>query len=372
MWYSWPQVDSAGNVVIVRSGLNSSSDRHTLVDVVSPTGTVQRVWDTLSMAQSSSAESFRYPGGEKFAMEPGAFYVPICANTCSATNPIKVYKIVIAGLGYDYPRSGWITQPGQLNYVALGDSFSSGEGVPPFIAGTDTGTNSCHRSTQAYAKLLDSDPSLNLRLTAFRACSGATISAVQVGMQGESGQLDSIKPDTSIATITLGGNDVGFRDFAEDCITVGCAEGSEAYEDILYNIENGLSPGLSNVYDQILAKNTAVKLYVIGYPYLVINSLLPCTTNIDSSERSAIYDVITLLNTKVESAVQASQQSYGNRISYVTPNYTGGPFEGHTLCDAEPYFNGFNWPADPVSFSFHPNSGGQIAYSHVIRDFIGS
>lgn len=93
VWAAWPQVDANSNVVVVRSGINASNDRHTLVDVISPIGTMQRVWDTLSLNTAATGEVFRYTQGERFAMEPGAVYIPICAGTCSASNPVKVYKV---------------------------------------------------------------------------------------------------------------------------------------------------------------------------------------------------------------------------------------------------------------------------------------
>ncbi|MDQ3154030.1 MAG: hypothetical protein M3R63_20705 [Actinomycetota bacterium] len=62
-------------------------------------------------------------------------------------------------------------EPPPAKYVAMGDSFSSGEGNAPFEAGTDTSSNTCHRSPLAYPRLLQND--LNLGSTAFVACSGA-------------------------------------------------------------------------------------------------------------------------------------------------------------------------------------------------------
>ena len=39
--------------------------------------------------------------------------------------------------------------------MALGDSYSSGEGNPPYEAGTDTPSNMCHRSnTASYASFI--------------------------------------------------------------------------------------------------------------------------------------------------------------------------------------------------------------------------
>ena len=40
------------------------------------------------------------------------------------------------------------------NYVALGDSYQSGEGAGDYLAGTDTDANKCHRSVHAYPQRL--------------------------------------------------------------------------------------------------------------------------------------------------------------------------------------------------------------------------
>ncbi len=59
VWVAWPQVDANGNVIVVRSGINSGGERHSFVDVVSATGTIQRVWDTLSLNTSATGEVLR-------------------------------------------------------------------------------------------------------------------------------------------------------------------------------------------------------------------------------------------------------------------------------------------------------------------------
>src|ERR1700691_4183726 len=66
-------------------------------------------------------------------------------------------------------------QVAQLSYVAMGDSYSSGEGTPPFEAGTNdkkTG-DTCHRSRKAWPFVVAAaDPALGSPV--LLACSGAT------------------------------------------------------------------------------------------------------------------------------------------------------------------------------------------------------
>lgn len=379
VWVAWPQVDANGNVVIVRSGVNASSDRHTLIDVVSPTGTMQRVWDTLGLNTAATGEVFRYTQGERFAMRPGELYVPICAGTCSASNPVTIYKVSIAGLGYDYPRSSWIAaQPAQLNYVALGDSFSSGEGVPPFISGTDTSTNGCHRSTQAYAMLLDQDPALNLNLQSFRACSGATTQTMVSGQGDNGNQLDAITADTDVVTLTVGGNNVGFSGFATACVEPGqdCSEGTVAYQNITYSIDNALAGPLSSLLEEILSKNETLELYAIGYPYLTPSQVqVPgqvCPVYMSASEASAVHQVVDSLNSKIGSVIAALKQNtdYTYRVGFFPPTAPGNPFEGHTLCDMVPYFQPL--VLSSTEQSFHSNGLGQVAYSTFLNEVISN
>src|SRR5690242_18081032 len=90
-----------------------------------------------------------------------------------------------------------------VNYVALGDSYSSGVG-----AGSTSG--SCAQSPNAY-------PALWQKANApasftFAACSGAKTSDVI------SSQLSSLSASTTLVSITIGGNDAGFSSIMETCV----------------------------------------------------------------------------------------------------------------------------------------------------------
>jgi len=122
-------------------------------------------------------------------------------------------------------------------YVALGDSYSSGEGNPKFINGTNTksflgfgSTNQCHRSDAAYGPLLQTDLNIAASDFVFHACSGAVMADFVASLPGASGQwtdgaqLDAIAPanhpsdTTGLVTLSLGGNDAGFPFIMDDCV----------------------------------------------------------------------------------------------------------------------------------------------------------
>lgn len=141
--------------------------------------------------------------------------------------------------------------PGPLHYVALGDSYSSGEGAPyvspeeqaqgPVRLGSqviqpngwlgDTastggpyGGNGCHRSAHAYGPRVwgELDREESNWGVSFRACSGATTLALWDEFKGEPAQFDAFAPSNGgpadLITVGLGGNDVGFADIVRDCV----------------------------------------------------------------------------------------------------------------------------------------------------------
>ena len=126
---------------------------------------------------------------------------------------------------------------GDRQYVAMGDSFASGEGAEDnqFLAGTvgPTGirneTTGCHRSTTSWGQLVNNALIDKGRIDpedfAFVACSGATISDIyganityksKIG-ENEAPQIDAISGSTILTTLSIGGNDASFADIMAAC-----------------------------------------------------------------------------------------------------------------------------------------------------------
>jgi streptogramin lyase len=109
------------------------------------------------------------------------------------------------------------------SYVSLGDSYSSGEGNPPYAPGTDDhdAPDLCHRSSTAYAPLLDGAAGLGPPV--YGACSGAVTNDVFQSSgkyPTEPPQRSRLRANTKTVTLTIGGNDAGFAHVLEECITV--------------------------------------------------------------------------------------------------------------------------------------------------------
>lgn len=93
-------------------------------------------------------------------------------------------------------------------YVALGSSYASGPGIEPM---EDRG---CMRSAGNYPHRLAAGLGLEL---VDATCAGATTADVLLGRQQQvpgggtvaAPQVDSVTPDTTLVTVSIGGNDLG-------------------------------------------------------------------------------------------------------------------------------------------------------------------
>lgn len=121
-------------------------------------------------------------------------------------------------------------------YIAMGDSYSSGEGAidasgdAALDPNTDIkNTDQCHRSANAYAYQLKAALGVSDSNFKFVACSGAELAdfVANVGSSGqwtEGPQLDAIapagktNPDIGLVTLSVGGNDTGFPQIMFNCV----------------------------------------------------------------------------------------------------------------------------------------------------------
>jgi lysophospholipase L1-like esterase len=239
----------------------------------------------------------------------------------------------------------------------------------------------------AYPQLIaGSSPNIpSLGTDGFRACSGAvTTNVTDLAQWNESIQLDWW-PDatTQVVTLTIGGNDIGFADFAKACVNTqsSCAINSAAYNTALGKINNELPAKLEATYKRILAYAPNAQIYVIGYPQVApvkvsTDPLDPeCIYLADGgtrwSEAQAVRDITTKLNAKVQTKVndvRAMNVDY-QRLHFVEVNGSGSPFSGHEVCGTSgtSFFLNVDQVVNNMAYVFHPNALGQEAYAELVE-----
>ena len=157
----------------------------------------------------------------------------------------------------------------QPQYVALGDSYSSGVGTRVFYKEE----GNCSRSPDAYGPKIAAARGYSL---SFQACSGAVTTEVN------SKQLGTLSSSTSLVTITIGGNDAGFSNVIINCALYYFTCGSVISEANSF-IKNKLPGLLDTTYNDISSRATTAHVVVLGYPHLFTSEGATCNFNLLTS-----------------------------------------------------------------------------------------
>jgi lysophospholipase L1-like esterase len=218
-----------------------------------------------------------------------------------------------------------------VNYVALGDSYSSGVG-----AGDTSGT--CGQSPNAYPELWAKASAVTS--FTFAACSGATTSDVL------SGQLSALSSSTTLVSLTIGGNDVGFSSVMETCFfgSAGSCQGAVAAGE--KTAQTTLPGRLDAVLAGIHAHAPDAKVVVLGYPDFYDTSASSCP-GLSGADHQALDAGINQLDRVLQAAAARGGAAFADVRSR---------FSGHELCDNAGWLNSITWP---VGNSYHPTATGQ-------------
>ncbi|WP_261567403.1 SGNH/GDSL hydrolase family protein [Frankia gtarii] len=255
--------------------------------------------------------------------------------------------------------SGWNASaaavPRQRTLAALGDSYSSGEGSPPF----DVLTPRCRRSNQAWPRRLAAmEPSTTVAL--FAACSGATTDALNESFKGETPQLTQLRqlrtaPD--IVTITIGGNDVGFSNVILSCFAWKCFwDGKDKRERDL--IAKKLPDVLSANYAAVKAAAPNSRIVVVGYPDIFPSSQRKNTCKwLSNTERRQLTSLNSQLNQVIRRAAGDAN------VEYVA---TDRALRGHEICTKDSWVAPIGLFPPARDLSAHPTARGQQAIATAV------
>ncbi|MER5636908.1 SGNH/GDSL hydrolase family protein [Kitasatospora sp. NPDC002227] len=223
------------------------------------------------------------------------------------------------------------------NYVALGDSYSSGVGAGSY---TSAG-GSCKISTNAYPYLwknANSPASFN-----DVACSGAVTDDVL------NNQVSALSSSTTLVSITIGGNDAGFSSTMQTCVLDSDSACLSAVNSAKAYAQNTLPGKLDQVYSTIRSKAPNAHVVVLGYPHLyqVPGS---CIFGISDTKRTAINGAADTLDSVISQRVAAA----GANFAWADVRSL---FSSHEICGSSTtWLNSTTWPIDE---SYHPKASGQ-------------
>lgn len=282
----------------------------------------------------------------------------------------------------------------QISYVALGDSYSSGEGLWPYESTLSGGFINpldsffgCHRSIRAYPnyiQTLNTLLSLNKPIRPkfnFYACSGAITDNVRSAgtpQQPEPTQLspkNDIGTQTQLVTITIGGNDAQFLKLLLLCFaTSNCNEVIPFQKGLKLTLTELAPMLISYVEEKVSAVHAELKrtapnatILVIGYPMVV--SGIECSAAqigsssklyLSSEEQAFMRETNRLLNEAIQRAAAR------NGLHFVPVDEH---FRGHEVCGQKnDWINGF--VPHNLKGSFHPTGRGHLEYSVAVAKYL--
>jgi hypothetical protein len=250
--------------------------------------------------------------------------------------------------------------------VALGDSYSAASGVlPPDLLAPPE----CLRSTRNYPHDIARATGARLRdVTCGAAETGDFFESQYFGVPP---QLDALRSDTQLVTMTIGGNDGGvFIDTILDCGTLGvlslghgspCSDryGSSFEE----TIRNSTYPSLVRALTAVRARAPSATVAILGYPW-VMPASGGCFDKMPVAEGDVPYvrGIQATLNDAVSRAAAATGATYVD-LSQVS--------NGHDACKPlgvrwiEPVLQGTN----PVIV--HPNALGESGMAAQTMSVLG-
>ncbi|MGI8662841.1 MAG: SGNH/GDSL hydrolase family protein [Acidimicrobiales bacterium] len=270
--------------------------------------------------------------------------------------------VLVASVMVLLPSAKAAAPPG--TYVALGDSYTSGPLIPLY----DQPLGCLRSSLLNYPHIVAQQLGLTLRDA---SCAGADTQDM-TGTQGVTPgpnppQFDRLDATTSLVTLQIGGNDIGFSSIAKDCLSLS-TQGHPCQDKFVVGGVDEISgriqavgPKVAAVLQGIHTRSPLARVLVIPYITIVPSgSPILCWPQLPVA-----YEDIPYLHAKqAELNAMLATQAAANSAEYVD---VYGPSDGHDSCQLP----GLRWvePVVPLNLAApaHPNAIGMLAMAGIIE-----
>lgn len=279
----------------------------------------------------------------------GAAALPASAHSSHGRGPSARPSAAVAPVGH---------------YAALGDSFSSGLGIP---AQTDA---VCGRSDRNYPTLVAS--AVGAAASSDVTCAGADTRHVTEPQNGVAPQIDAVRPDTSLVTVGIGGNDLDLAGVIKRCALLAylnplgspCRTSFTLFgTDEIGSRINATAPKIAGVLRAVRTEAPKARVFLVGYPAIAPDDGSACRSVLPL----AAGDFAWLRDKTKQLNAMLAQQAAAGGAAFVD-TYT--PSIGHDACRPA----GVRWiePADtPEGAGFHPNASGHASTAATLTRLIG-
>jgi hypothetical protein len=285
------------------------------------------------------------------------------------------------------------------DYIAMGDSYSSGEGTGYFpwskAQNTQCDTGPLAWPVQLAGDLDSTGATLSIDQNTLVACQGERTYQLSQAVNGESAselaQVTNFVKDNghpNLLTITIGGNNLGFADILQACFLGGteiCLREINALNNAVTTGAPGLIASLASTYSQVLSaadggsgdnSGDGPQVDVVGYPDLFpqpggLGTALSVTYHCPWL-RDSYFPVLTFVSPRIDTLLGkiANAQAAINDDMAAAAAEAGVQFiaipdslAGHELCTGTSYINALSVikAVQGNRNIGHPNVAGQTA-----------
>lgn len=296
----------------------------------------------------------------------------VTGQALGVLQPLGAGSAVPGGAQAARPAAG--VQPGARyrEYVALGDSFTSG----PLIPQMRTDPLGCARSTRNYPSILAER--LGVRTFTDASCGGAGtehLTAPQRTAEGTNPpQADALSGRTDLVTLSIGGNDEGVlaglietcqRVRERDATGAPCeAEFSGAGLDEIEPRIDRTAERVRLALREIHRRAPGAEVLVIGYPRLVpAEGYCPRLLPFAYRDYAYVDGVQQELNAALSDATEAAGATYVD---------TYGPSRGHDVCAGDAAWVNGEDTQPFAALAFHPFVAAMDAVAGIVQRALGA
>ena len=257
------------------------------------------------------------------------------------------------------------------SYVSLGDSYTSGPLIP-HQTGVPAG---CLRSTHNYPSLV----AAALGAVSFSdvSCAAATTASMTAPQPVTPGvnppQLNALSASTTLVTLGISGNDLGFANIIVSCTELSLSSplGSPCEShytaggtDQLAQLITMIGPKVAAVLAAVRQRAPQARVLLVGYPDILPNTGRGCWPVVPIAHGDVPY----LRGVEAQLNAMLAAEAAANNATFVD---TYSDSIGHDFCEA----TGVKWveglvptsPAAPV----HPNALGEKAMAQQVLAAVG-
>ena len=266
------------------------------------------------------------------------------------------------------PDAGSLSGP----FVALGDSFASGNLIPSSPTGTPAG---CLRSSHDYG----ADAAAMLGVTQYvdATCTGAAAASMTQPEPVLGGtnppQFDALAADDSVVTLTIGGDDIAFLAILKTCAKLSVTNllGDPCQRhytaggtDQLVAAINAAAPKVAAVLQEIRTQAPDARVLVVGYPDILPTSGHGCWPLVPF----AVGDVAYLRGIEVDLNQMLALAAAANGATFVD---TYQATIGHDACQGASTKDVESLVPTSLAYPFHPNQRGELVMAEQVVAALG-